>query len=81
MSALWNHPPDTPAPPECVQPQKALIHSHSFSGETAEGKGGPESVFTKPGSDALTLPINNANTSSKPRLEDDPHWPPRLEKR
>ena len=48
VSALWNHPPDTPAPPECVQPQKALIHSHSFSGETAEGKGGRRMFFQSP---------------------------------
>mgnify|MGYP001160215456 FL=1 len=84
VSALWKYPPDTPHPPDplkCVQPQKGFIHSHSFSGESAEGKGGPESVFTKPGSDALTLPIKDANTSCKPRLEDDPHWPPRPEKR
>ena len=84
MSALWKYPPDTPHPPvplKCVQPQKVFIHSHSFSGESTEGKGGPENVFTKPGSDVLTLPIKNANTCCKPRLEDDPHRPPRPEKR
>ena len=83
VSALWKYPPDTPHPPvplKCVQPQKGFIHSHSFSGESAEGKGGPESVLTKPGGDALTLPIKNVNTSCKAHLEDDPHWPPRLEK-
>ena len=80
-SALWKYPPDTPVPLECVQPQNGCIHSHSFSGESAEGKGGPESVFTKPGSGAQTLPIKTVNTSCKPRLEDDPHWPPRPEKR
>ena len=84
ISVLWKYPPDTPHPPDplkCVQPQKGFIHSPSFSRQSAEGKGGPESVFAKPGSDALTLPIKDANTSCKRRLEDDPHWPPRPEKR
>ncbi|MDC0316025.1 hypothetical protein OAL32_03805 [Synechococcus sp. AH-551-G15] len=82
MSVLWTYPPDTPQPPfpfKFVQLQIGFIHSHSFSEESAEGKGGPESVCTKPGSDALTLPIKNANTSCKRHLEDDPHWPPRPE--
>ena len=76
MSALWKYPPDTPHPPDplkCVQPQKGCIHSHSCSRKSAEGKGGPESVFTKPGRDALTLPIKDANTSCEARLEDDPY--------
>ena len=84
MSVLWKYPPDTshyPDPLKCLQPQKGYIHSHSFSGETAEGKGGLESVLTKPGSDALTLPIENINTSCMTRLEDAPHWLPRPEKR
>ena len=75
-SALCKYPPDTPHPPvplKGVQTKKGFIHSHSFSGESAEGKGGPESVFTTPGSDALTLPIENVNTSWKRRLEDYPH--------
>ena len=75
VSALWKYPPDTTHPSvplKCVQPQKGFIRSHSFSGESAEGKGGPESVFTMPDSDALTLPIKNVNTSCKHRLEDVP---------
>ena len=78
VSALWKYPPD---PLKCVQPQKGFIHSHSFSGESVGGKGGAESASTKPGSDALTLPIKNVNASCETRLEDDPHWPPRPEKR
>ena len=84
MSVLWKYPLDSPHPPDplkCVQPQKGFIHSHSFSGVSAESKGGSESVFTKPGSDAPTLPIKDANTSCRRQLEDDPHWPPRPEKR
>ena len=84
VSVLWKYPPDTPHPQvplKCVQSQKGFIHSHSFSGDSSEGKGGPESAFTKTGSDALMLPIKNVNTSCEARLEDDPHWPPRPEKR
>ena len=51
-----------------------------FVGEGAEGKGGLEDIHTKLGSDVLTFLIKNANTSFKPCLEDDPHWPPRQEK-
>ena len=58
MSTLWKYPPETPHSPvplKCVQPQKGFTHFHSFSGENAGGEGGPESVFTKPGSDALIM--------------------------
>ena len=52
MSALWKYHPDTPHPPDplkCVEPQKGFIHFHSFSGESAEGKGGLESALQSPG--------------------------------
>ena len=45
-----------------------FIFSHPFLGESAEGKGGAESVFKKLRSNALTLPIKNVNTSFKPHL-------------
>ena len=62
-------------------PRKVVFTLILFLEKVRRVKGGPESAFTKPGSDALTLPIKDANTSCKPRLEDDPHWPPRPEKR
>ena len=46
---------------------------YSFSVEGEKGLEGPVSVFTKPGSDALTPPIKTANASCKRRLEDAPH--------
>ena len=52
VSALWKYPPDTPHPPDplkCVQPQKGFIHSHSFSRQSAEGKGFRRVFLQSPG--------------------------------
>ena len=62
-------------------PRKVLLTLILFLEKVRRAMGGRSIFYTKPGSDALTLPIKNENTACNRCLEDDLHWPPRPEKR